>query len=128
MLTIKKNTPLTKEIMSLYKSAFPLRERVSFLALKLQKSFNSFHFNAYYDNDTFVGFIFYRESKKAVFLNYFATASEFRNKGYGKQILLWAIKNIQTERPVLHVAGWNEKAIALYKSVGFEITETIEIK
>lgn len=53
---------------------------------------------------------------------------KYQGKGYGKQILLWAIKNIQTERPVLHVAGWNVKAIALYKKVGFEITETIEIK
>lgn len=52
---------------------------------------------------------------------------KYQGNGYGKQILLWAIKNIQTERPVLHVAGWNEKAIALYTSVGFEITETIEI-
>ena len=25
-----------------------------------------------------------------------------------------------------HVAGWNEKAINLYKKTGFEITETIE--
>ena len=52
---------------------------------------------------------------------------KYQGNGYGKQILLWAIKNIQTARPVLYVAGWNEKAIALYKSVGFEITETIEI-
>ena len=43
------------------------------------------------------------------------------------QILLWAIKNIQTPKPILHVAGWNEKAIVLYKNVGFEIIETIEI-
>jgi len=41
--------------------------------------------------------------------------------------LLWALKNIQTQRPILHVAGWNEKAVALYKNIGFEITETIEI-
>lgn len=52
---------------------------------------------------------------------------KYQGKGYGKQILLWAIKNIQTKRPILHVAGWNEKAIALYKNAGFEITETIEI-
>ncbi len=53
--------------------------------------------------------------------------SKYQGKGYGKQILLWAIKNIQTKTPILHVAGWNEKAIALYKNVGFEIVETIEI-
>lgn len=52
---------------------------------------------------------------------------KYQGKGYGKQILLWAIKNIQTQKPILHVAGWNEKAIVLYKNVGFEIIETIEI-
>ena len=52
---------------------------------------------------------------------------KYQGKGYGKQILLWAIKNMQTQRPILHVAGWNEGAIDLYKKVGFEIIETIEI-
>ena len=36
---------------------------------------------------------------------------KYQGKGYGKQILLWAIKNIQTQKPILHVAGWNEKAV-----------------
>ena len=53
--------------------------------------------------------------------------SKYKGQGYGKQILLWALKNIQTQRPILHVAGWNEEAVALYKNIGFEITETIEI-
>ena len=47
--------------------------------------------------------------------------SKYKGKGYGKQILLWALKNIQNQRPILHVAGWNEKAVALYKNIGFEI-------
>ena len=54
-------------------------------------------------------------------------APEFQNKGYGKQILLWALENIKSEKIILHVAQWNRKAISLYERNGFEITETFEI-
>lgn len=54
-------------------------------------------------------------------------APEFQNKGYGKQILLWAIEHVRTDKISLRVAQWNEKAIRLYEKNGFEITETFEI-
>ena len=54
-------------------------------------------------------------------------SKKYQGCGYGKKILLWAIANIQASTIVLHVAGWNEKAISLYKNTGFEITETFEI-
>ena len=66
-------------------------------------------------------------SKYSAELKVSACKDYLDGKGYGKQILLWAIKNMQTQRPILHVAGWNERAIDLYKKVGFEIIETIEI-
>ena len=50
-----------------------------------------------------------------------------QGQGVGKQLLLWAIQNIQTEKVMLHVAAWNERAVNLYKKCGFEITETIVI-
>ena len=50
-----------------------------------------------------------------------------QGKGYGKQILLWAIENINTGKIILHVAKWNEKATALYEKTGFEITKVFEI-
>ena len=51
-----------------------------------------------------------------------------QGKGYGKQILLWALENIGCDSIILHVAEWNARAVKLYKSVGFEVTKTIEIK
>ena len=51
-----------------------------------------------------------------------------QGKGYGRQILLWALENIQSGNVILHVAKWNQRAIKLYKSAGFEITKTIEIR
>ena len=51
-----------------------------------------------------------------------------QGKGYGRQILLWALENIGCDNIILHVAEWNARAVKLYKSVGFEVTKTIEIK
>ena len=50
-----------------------------------------------------------------------------QNQGYGKQILLWALEHINSEKIILHVAEWNKKAIELYKKNGFEIVNTIKI-
>lgn len=99
MLTIKKNVAFKKEIKDLYKSAFPVRERVPYISLMFQKLFNRFKFNAYYDEGTFVGFVFFRKGKKSVYLNYFATRSECRNKGYGKEIIQLFLKEHE-DKPV----------------------------
>ncbi len=50
---------------------------------------------------------------------------EFRNKGYGKTLLLWAVAHIRTysDEPItLHVAEWNQGAIKLYQQNGFVVT------
>ena len=47
----------------------------------------------------------------------------FQGKGYGKQILLWALQNINANEIILHVAEWNQKAVNLYKKTGFEVVE-----
>ena len=40
---------------------------------------------------------------------------------YGRQILLWALENINSKRIILRVAAWNKRAISLYEKNGFEI-------
>lgn len=56
---------------------------------------------------------------------------KFQNKGYGKQLLLWGMSHIcqASNAPILlHVAKWNEKALLLYKKVGFDITNTVRVR
>ena len=55
----------------------------------------------------------------------------FQRCGYGRHLLLWGMRKIRetTSGPiVLHVAAWNEKAIALYRSTGFEIVSTKRVR
>ena len=55
---------------------------------------------------------------------------KYQHKGYGKQLLLWAMQHIRerSNGPItLHVAGWNRHALMLYKSVGFKIAKQISV-
>ena len=47
---------------------------------------------------------------------------KYQGQGYGKQILLWALEHMDSDKIILHVADWNKRAIGLYKKTGFEIT------
>ncbi len=47
--------------------------------------------------------------------------SKYQRRGYGRQILLWALENINSKRIILRVAAWNKSAISLYEKNGFEI-------
>jgi len=58
-----------------------------------------------------------------------AVNSKYRRQGYGRKLIELALSNMQKRRVspiILTVAKWNKNAIALYKSLGFEIAkETI---
>ena len=75
------------------------------------------------ENDELIGSVALKGSE----IDDLIVAPEFQNKGYGRQILLWALENIKSDKITLHVAEWNRKAISLYEKNGFEITETFEI-
>ena len=54
-------------------------------------------------------------------------APDYQGQGIEREILLWALDYISSKPVVLHVADWNKRAIRLYKSCGFDITDTFEI-
>lgn len=56
---------------------------------------------------------------------------KFQRQGYGKQLLLWAIRHIRerNDEPItLHVADWNQGAIMLYEKCGFEIVKAEKVR
>ncbi|WP_296616406.1 GNAT family N-acetyltransferase [Ruminococcus sp.] len=49
---------------------------------------------------------------------------KYQGRGFGKHLLLWAIKHIReyTVEPItVHVAEWNQRAVKLYTQIGFVI-------
>lgn len=56
---------------------------------------------------------------------------KFQRKGYGRQLLLWAMRHIRekNKEPItLHVAEWNQKAVELYQKTGFEISNIERVR
>ena len=56
---------------------------------------------------------------------------KLQRRGYGKQLLLWAIWHIRerSNEPItLHVAAWNQGAIMLYERCGFEVVKTEKVR
>ncbi len=56
---------------------------------------------------------------------------KFQKRGYGKQLLLWGMQQIRKRNidPItLHVAEWNQKALMLYKKVGFEVVSSERVR
>ena len=56
---------------------------------------------------------------------------KFQRQGYGKQLLLWAIRHIRerNDEPItLHVAEWNQGATMLYEKCGFEIVKAEKVR
>ena len=54
-----------------------------------------------------------------------------QGKGYGRELLLWAINHIReknSEPITLHVAEWNQRALKMYQGVGFTIRSVEKIK
>ena len=58
-------------------------------------------------------------------------AKEHRCRGYGRELLLWAMRRIREssyDTITLHVADRNKNAIALYEKAGFEIVRTERVR
>ena len=56
---------------------------------------------------------------------------KFQKKGYGKQLLLWGMQQIRKKNCdsiTLHVAEWNQNALAMYENVGFEVVTSERIR
>lgn len=54
----------------------------------------------------------------------------FLHKGYGKQLLIWAMDHIASrgyDELIIHVAEWNQGAVQMYMNEGFRIVNTKEL-
>lgn len=58
-------------------------------------------------------------------------AKEYQGRGYGKELLLFAISKMQKDGVAsisLHVADWNQNAVQMYLNNGFVIVKTEIVK
>lgn len=83
------------------------------------------------DTDKILGYLWYSISEDYIFILDFYIQSEFRGQGYGTQTLEELQKiavGKNTHQIRLRVAHTNNRALKLYKELGFSITGTNMVK
>lgn len=90
---------------------------------------NNFLYSAF-DEGARIGFLWLQargpEGRRRAYVCDIIVEPDQRGKGYGKQIMLSAEKAVQEmgyRKIGLHVFGYNEPAIALYKALGYVVTD-----
>ena len=80
-------TQTFREVEKLYHSAFPVEERIPFRRMALLSLLRpSVALLAYYDGDTFCGFSFTVNTRRYLYINFFAVDPTLRGKGYGSRM------------------------------------------
>lgn len=81
------------------------------------------------DQDKMIGYLWFgiknQFGKNRVFIFDIHVFNEYRGKGHGKfmlKLLEQEVKDMGIDEIGLHVLGHNKKAINLYQSIGFEVT------
>lgn len=81
-----------KEIKKMYKSAFPKEERYPFCIVKQCARSSNVEFNAIYDENRLIGMEYILKYGDTIYLFYLAINKNYRNNGYGSQVLKDLIK------------------------------------
>jgi GNAT superfamily N-acetyltransferase len=118
-----------KEIKKLYRSAFPIEERVPLFFLYLKTKDKNIKLYAIVDNDEFIGLMHTVENDNMVYVFFLAINEKMRGKGYGSKALE-TIKNMYAGSVVtlaiedtadLDAENYDEriKRLGFYKKNGF---------
>ena len=118
----------TEEYMTVYNDCFyPMRKALDIKPYRWyseswQLSGKTDNINLLLKNDEIVGSVAcYGNEIDDLFVR-----RRYQNKGYGKQLLQWAIHQIRSQNDdpvVLHAAQWNQKAVSMYQQAGFVVSK-----
>jgi len=100
-INYKTNQNIKKDIEPLYISSFPEEERPPvemFFSFALKKDNDIY---GVYDNNSFIGFTNLLFYKDLCYLFFLAVSTEFRNKGYGSQIVQEVLKKYPNKNFIL---------------------------
>ena len=107
---IKHDREGFQHIKDLYSTAFPRQEQVPLPFLINQTKKESVKFDAFYDDDVFVGLTYTISYKDISYLWYLATRSDLRSKGYGSQIMQHLHEVHSDKRIILNLDVQDESA------------------
>lgn len=126
-MNISERKDLT-EAKRLYHYSFPKEERLPWWVLRLMTLHKDVKLTAYYCEEEFIGFTHTTQTKKYLFVMFFAVADHFRGKGYGSAILEYLKTHHQDKAIILNVEPIDDQAenaqerilrMRFYKKNGF---------
>ena len=85
------------------------------------KSRNKDEYYFIVNNNEIIGTIYLNNSNKCLSINDFAIFEEYQNKGYGQEVLKYVIDKFKNFKIELGVEKRNEKALYIYKKLGFKV-------
>lgn len=93
---------------------------------------DSFLFTAKDESDNVLGFIWFcirgPENDRQAFICDVIIEEPYRGQGYGRKIMTLVeqeIRKLSLNRVGLHVFGFNETAISLYRSLGYRVVDLV---
>jgi len=133
MIKTKKITILSKEYSKARKlmaAVFPKKEQTPMLFLMATLFIKQNHFFAIYEDDVFVGFVYYIEYDKYIGILYLAIVPEIQNAGYGGRIIDSFIDyfkkplalNLKSSSGSLQESVKEEKLLSFYREHGIKQT------
>lgn len=106
---------------NIFETSFPIDERPPFDIILHARNKTIFHFNVVYLNDNPVGIFSYWTFDKFAYVEHFAVAEQYRNKGVGQRIMKHFLLHmaqvvLEVEMPTTAIA---QRRIEFYKRMGF---------
>lgn len=76
-----------KQVRDLYRTVFPIEERLPFIFFMLKSYRTIASAYAYYQEEKFIGFAYIMHNKDYLFIAYLGVNPEYHSQGFGSQML-----------------------------------------
>lgn len=119
MLQTKSIHHISRNFYKLYKLSFPKEERLPFRYLYRHVHNKNNSLLLYYDDEKYIGFTLSIKFDNYICLAFFATNPEYRNKGYGTQILNLYLENNSKEIVFLNCESFDNEEDIKYRRYSF---------
>lgn len=98
-------------VIDLFFEAFPKTQRLPQWVVKFRMRNGKQGFDALYEQDDWVGFIYSKEYKDIIFVKFFAISEQFRSSGYGSKVMNSMQDKYLGKRIVLNIEELDEKEV-----------------
>ncbi len=113
--TVSKKLHNYEEICAFMERVFPKEELMPMWLLNIITKKKNYNFNAYYDDDLFVGILFTIDTKDTLFIFYIAVNDKIHSRGYGSKLLQLLFDEHPEKSVTLFIETMDDKSALNYE-------------